>query len=149
MEVRSLYDRYPDLGIDVAAEQAALARARVVVWQHPLFWYSVPALLKLWFDEVLERGWAFDGGTALQGKRCLWATTTGGDEDAYGPEGMHGHRFEAFVPAVRQTARFCGMTWEEPFVLHAAHRCDEAALARAAAEYRARLEALRAEEVTP
>ena len=50
VEVCSLYDRYPDFDIDVAAEQAALARAQLVLWMHPVYWYSVPALLKHWFD---------------------------------------------------------------------------------------------------
>src|SRR5687768_2477921 len=98
VEVRSLYDLYPDFGIDVEAEQAALLRADIVVWQHPLYWYSVPGLLKLWFDKVLARGWAYgEGGTALHGKRCLWVTTTGGDTEAFESSGIHAHSFEAFV----------------------------------------------------
>ncbi|WP_294260770.1 NAD(P)H-dependent oxidoreductase [Propionivibrio sp.] len=46
LEVRSLYDLYPDFDIDVAAEQAALARADLVVWLHPIYWYSAPAMLE-------------------------------------------------------------------------------------------------------
>ena len=53
VEVRDLYALYPDYWIDVAAEQAALAAARLVVWQHPIHWYSMPSLMKLWIDEVL------------------------------------------------------------------------------------------------
>ena len=69
LEVRSLYDLYPDFDVDRAAEQAALERARLVVWLHPLFWYTVPALMKHWLDEVLVRGFAYGpGGTALAGK---------------------------------------------------------------------------------
>ena len=52
VEVRSLYDLYPDFAIDAAAEREALTAASLVVWQHPLFWYSVPALLKLWFEKA-------------------------------------------------------------------------------------------------
>jgi glutathione-regulated potassium-efflux system ancillary protein KefF len=50
--VRDLYALYPDYLIDPAAEQAALASARLVVWQHPIHWYSMPPLMKLWVDEV-------------------------------------------------------------------------------------------------
>src|SRR5215471_9727724 len=64
LSVRSLYALYPDFAIDVEAEQAALAEADVVVWQAPLFWYSVPALLHLWIEKVLAHGWAYGGGTA-------------------------------------------------------------------------------------
>ncbi len=139
--VRPLYDLYPDFDIDAGAERAALAAARLVVWQHPLYWYGVPALLKLWWEQVLVRGWAYgDGGTALRGKDCLWVTTTGALAEAYSEQGMHGHPFGAFVPAVRQTARFCGMNWLEPIVVHGAHRSSPETLRAHAARYRARLE---------
>ena len=46
VEVRSLYDLYPDFDIDVQAEQAALLKAELIVWQCPFYWYGVPALLQ-------------------------------------------------------------------------------------------------------
>jgi glutathione-regulated potassium-efflux system ancillary protein KefF len=143
LDVRSLYDLYPNFGIDVEAEQAALNAADHVVLQHPMYWYSVPGLLKHWFDKVLARGWAYgDQGTALHGKRCLWVTTTGGNEQAFSERGMHGREFEQFAPVIEQTARFCGMQWEPPLVLHGAHQISKTELLRVAAEYRARLESL-------
>ena len=82
--VRSLYDRYPDFEIDVAAERKLLIESRLIVWQHPCMWYSAPALQKLWFDTVLTEGWAIgEGGTALVGKSCLWVTTTGATSEGY------------------------------------------------------------------
>lgn len=146
LSVRSLYDLYPSFDIDVSAEQAALTRAKAVIWQHPMYWYSVPSLLKHWFDKVLARGFAYgQGGEALWGKRCLWAVTTGGDEQAFGAQGMHGRPFGEFVPVVEQTALFCGMRWEEPFVVYAAHRTPLEDLQAVALGYRERLEALLAE----
>ncbi len=143
LQVRSLYDIYPDFAIDVEAEQQALSEAELIIWQHPMYWYSVPGLLKHWFDKVLARGWAYgDGGTALRGKRCLWVATTGGDEAAFSEPGMHAHPLSAFVPPVLQTARFCGMEWLDPFVLHGAHRVPEAVLANQAQSYRELLERL-------
>jgi glutathione-regulated potassium-efflux system ancillary protein KefF len=149
VSVRSLYDLYPGFDIDVPAEQAALSAASTIVWQHPLYWYSVPGLLKHWFDKVLVRGWAYGDGThALEGKRCLWVVTTGGDDNAYTPAGMHGHPFSAFVPAIEQTARFCHMRWEEPLVLRGAHRVAEDTLDEEALGYRRRLEQLLASPET-
>jgi len=143
VEIRSLYDRYPDFGIDVEAEQAALEGASTVVWQHPMYWYSVPGLLKHWFDKVLVRGFAYgEGGTKLHGKRVLWVATTGGDEAAFSEPGMHQFPMSAFVPPVCQTARFCGMHWEEPLIVHGAHKVEAATLRGAARRYRERLEAL-------
>lgn len=143
LERRSLYDLYPDFDIDVEAEQAALVRARTLVFQHPLYWYSVPGLLKHWFDKVLVRGFAYGpAGRALHGKRCLWVTTTGGERESYSAGAVHARPFADYVPTVEQTARFCGMGWEPPLVLHGAHRVSDQVLADHAAQYRARLEAL-------
>lgn len=144
LEVRSLYDLYPDFDIDIAAEQAALKRAELVVWLHPVYWYSVPALLKHWFELVLARGWAYGkDGTALHGKRCLWVATTGGDETTYSPDGMHEQPFANFIAPVEQTARFCGMRWQAPMVVHGAHTVSDQALQAMAQALRTRLHDLR------
>ena len=140
VSIRSLYDKYPDFDIDVEAEQAALTEARLIVWLHPIYWYSVPALLKQWFDVVLTRGWAYGkGGTVLKGKDCLWVATTGGTTDAYTEGGAHQRPFDAFIAPIEQTAKFCGMQWLPPLHLHGAHVVSEAELASHAAELRARL----------
>jgi glutathione-regulated potassium-efflux system ancillary protein KefF len=141
LTAHSLYDAYPDFDIDPAAERARLDAARLVIWQHPIYWYGAPALLKLWFEEVLSYGYAYgEGGTALHGKDCLWVATTGGPPDWYTPDGPHGHEFSAFAPAVKQTARFCGMNWLPPLVVHAAHQIGADGLAAQAAAYRKRLQ---------
>ncbi len=86
IEVRDLYALYPDYLIDVAAEQALLAGARLVVWQHPVHWYGMPPLMKLWLDEVFAFGWAYGpGGDRLRGKDLWLVASTGGPEDSYGP----------------------------------------------------------------
>ena len=147
VDVRSLYDMYPAFDIDVAVEQAALEKAHAVVWQHPTYWYTVPGLMKHWFDKVLLRGWAYgEGGTALRGKRCLWVATTGGDDDAYTQTGMHGRAFDSYRPVIEQTAVFCGMRWQEPLIVQGVHDMSNAQLAEAARTYRARVEALLARE---
>jgi glutathione-regulated potassium-efflux system ancillary protein KefF len=152
LELRSLYDLYPSFDIDVPAEQEALTRAKVVVWQHPTYWYSPPGMLKHWFDKVLVRGWAYgEGGNALRGKRCLWVTTTGGEPDSYGPDGMHRLPFHEYVPPIEQTARFCQMSWETPLIVHGSHRLSDEQLADYGHEYRQRLAQLRrqVQEETP
>ena len=115
-------------------------RAQVIVFQHPLYWYSVPGLLKHWFDKVLVRGFAYgERGDALWGKSCFWVVTTGGDDRAFGSHGMHRRPFSDFSPVVEQTALFCGMHWEEPLVVHGAHRVPREDLDAAAVTYRERL----------
>ena len=125
--VRDLYALYPDYAIDVAAEQQALARAGLVVWLHPIHWYHMPPLMKLWVDEVFAFGWAYGpGGHALQGKHLWLATTTGGAEAAYRPDGYNRYFFDAFLPPYEQTAALCGLRFVPPLVLHGAHRASAA-----------------------
>ncbi len=77
-EVRNLAELYPDFMIDVKKEQQVLEKADRVVLQFPMQWYSSPALLKQWEDQVLTYGWAYGNkGTALHGKELLIAVTVG------------------------------------------------------------------------
>jgi glutathione-regulated potassium-efflux system ancillary protein KefF len=123
VQVRDLYALYPDYLIDIDAEQAALAAARLVVWQHPVHWYSMPPLMKLWVDEVLAFGWAYGpGGVALRGKDLWLVASTGGPEDSYRPQSYNRYFFDAFLPPYEQTAALCGMRFLPPLVLHGAHR---------------------------
>ncbi len=139
VERRALYDLYPDFDIDGDVERERLAHVDLIVLQHPVYWYSMPALMKLWIDDVLSLGWAYgDGGRALAGKRLQWVVTTGGDVKAYAADGPHGHPFEAFIAPMMQTARFCSMEWLEPIVVHDAH-ADQARVAAAGQRYRERL----------
>jgi glutathione-regulated potassium-efflux system ancillary protein KefF len=138
--LRELYARYPDYLVDVQAEQAALAAARLVVWLHPIHWYSMPPLAKLWLDEVFEFGWAYGpGGNALRGKDLWLVTSTGGTEAAYHPAGHNRHFFDDFLIPYEQTAALTGMRWLPPLVLHGAHRVADADLAAHAAVFADRL----------
>jgi glutathione-regulated potassium-efflux system ancillary protein KefF len=138
--VRDLYALYPDYLIDVEVEQAALAAARLVVWQQPIRWYAMPPLLKLWCDDVLAFGWAYGpGGTALRGKDLWLVASTGGPEDSYRPDSYNRYFFDAFLPPYEQTAALCGMRFLPPLVVHGAHRTSDAELAAQAATYAQRL----------
>lgn len=126
LELRDLYALYPDYAIDIAAEQQAVARARLLVWLHPLHWYGMPALMKLWVDEVLSFGWAYGpGGTALQGKELWLLSSTGGSAESYSPAGHNERPIDDYLLPYRQTARLCGLRWREPRLLHGAHRVDD------------------------
>ena len=140
VEVRDLYALYPDYLIDIEAEQAALAQARLVVWQHPIHWYSMPALMKLWVDDVLSFGWAYGpGGAALKGKDLWLVASTGGPEDSYRPDSYNRYFFDAFLPPYEQTAELCGMRFLPPLLLHGAHRIGASELEAHARLYTSRL----------
>jgi len=138
--VRDLYALYPDYFIDVAAERAALADAGLLVWLHPVHWYSMPPLLKLWLDEVFGFGWAYGpGGRALVGKDLWLACSTGGPATSYRPDGYNRYFFDAFLYPYEQTAALVGMRWLPPLVLHGAHYADPATVQAHAAMLAERL----------
>ena len=138
--VRDLYALYPDYLIDIDAEQALLASAKLIVWQHPIQWYSMPPLMKLWVDEVLSFGWAYGpGGTALRGKDLWLAATTGGPQESYHPDSYNRYFFDAFLPPYEQTASLCGMRFLPPLRLHGAHRAEDAEVDAHLAVYAQRL----------
>ena len=121
-----LYAEYPDYFIDVDREQKRLEKHDIIVFLHPVYWYSTPAMLKEWQDLVLEYGFAYGtGGTKLAGKTFFCALTAGGPQEAYHKRGYnHFTLRELFVP-LEQTANLCGMTWLPPFALYAARRAHD------------------------
>lgn len=143
LTVRPLYDLYPEFFIDVAAEQKLLNEHDIVVLQHPFYWYSMPPLLKLWLDVVLEYGYAYGpGADALKGKKLLLSVTLGGAKEYYRHGAQNGFPVEAFFPMYQQTAQLCGLEWLEPSVLFAALSGGDDSIEAHAETLRERLVAL-------
>ena len=143
VEVRDLYALYPDYVIDTDAEQQALAKARTIVWLHPVQWYSMPALMKLWVDEVLAFGWAYGPGGRALANKCLWlAVSAGGGKESYCTQGSNRYGFEHFLPAYQQTAELMGMRFLEPLIFYGAHRAADQAVLDHARAFGQRLLAL-------
>ncbi|WP_217625511.1 NAD(P)H-dependent oxidoreductase [Bifidobacterium callimiconis] len=120
------YATYPAAGshpgaaaIDVAAEQAALLEADRIVWQFPMYWYSSPALLKQWEDDVLALGWAYGpGGGKLAGKEFRCAVSCGSTADEYTPEGKFRATIDEVLNPMRITAEYVEGRWGEPFAVY-------------------------------
>jgi putative NADPH-quinone reductase len=145
VEVRDLLELYPDFFIDLDAERCALAGAHLVVLQHPIYWYSAPAIIKHWQDMVLEPGFAYGpGGTALHGKAMLQAVSTGGPAESYRPGGAHGGPLTEYLRPFDQMARFTGMRPLPPLVLQGGHQTSDAQIGAHAARYRTLLAEFRA-----
>ena len=107
---------YPHLPIDVAKEQARLAAADVIVMQFPMFWYSVPGLMKRWIDDVFVHGFAHGSqGNKLHGKKLILSFTTGGAAELYERDNYMEHTMEEFLYPLRRWAKQCGMEWQ-PYV---------------------------------
>jgi glutathione-regulated potassium-efflux system ancillary protein KefF len=110
------------------------------VWQHPIHWYGMTPLLKLWVDEVLSFGWAYGpGGSALRGKDLWLVASTGGPQESYRPDSYNRYFFDAFLPPYEQTAALCGMRFIPPLTIHGAHRVSPDGVAEQARVYAQRL----------
>jgi glutathione-regulated potassium-efflux system ancillary protein KefG len=143
--VNDLYESYPNFHVNVAREQALLLEHDVIIFQHPFYWYSSPAILKQWQDLVLEYGFAYGkNGTQLQGKLVLTAISTGGPSSAYQRGGYNYFTVRELLAPFEQTVRLCGMTYLPPFVVPGVlWMQDQDELSTYGSVYRRALEALR------
>ncbi len=140
IRITDLYERYPDFHIDIQREQQQLLAADLIVFHHPIYWYSAPAMLKHWQDCVLEERFALsEGGFALRGKRLMSAVTVGHSEASYQLDGYDRFPIEHFLRPYEQTARHCGMRYLAPFVVYSAHRIGTVEIEHHARRYRQRL----------
>ncbi|HEY3364132.1 MAG TPA: NAD(P)H-dependent oxidoreductase [Symbiobacteriaceae bacterium] len=133
---------------DIQAEQEKLLWADFVIFQFPLWWYSVPAILKGWFDRVFASGFVYgkeigryDTG-GLKGRKAMLSTTTGSPEHAYTPYGMDGDIHEKILYHINHgILYFSGMEPVEPFVAWTPSR-DEKDRDRYLKEFQERLRQL-------
>jgi len=116
--ILDLYATYPDFYIDVQVERQRLLDHDVIVFQHPLYMYSCPALLKEWMDRVLAKGFAFGNKCALQGKVWRSVITTGGNIEAFGDQGYNRYPLNDILQPFELTAALCRMQWIDPLVLY-------------------------------
>lgn len=142
--IRKLYELYPDFHIQVKEEQDLLVKNDIIIFHHPFYWYSAPALLKEYIDLVFEHGFAFGKeGNALKGKKLITATTTGGTKDAYREKGHNHYTMAQFLAPFEQTARLCKMQYLPPFITHGSLLIEEERIRQAAQDYKTVIISLR------
>jgi putative NADPH-quinone reductase len=107
--IHSIYDRYPDMKIDIGAEQKLLMDYDVVVFQFPLYWFSTPPLLKMWFDEVLTQEFAYgrkESERNLRGKLIGIAVSAGIKEIDFTKEGRYEATLNEYLRPIISTIRY-------------------------------------------
>ncbi|MBI6550165.1 glutathione-regulated potassium-efflux system ancillary protein KefG [Xenorhabdus lircayensis] len=139
--VHDLYGCYPDFFIDVSLEQQLLREHKVIVFQHPLYTYSCPALLKEWMDRVLSRDFVNGAEQALRGKYWRSVITTGEPEGAYRRGGYDLSLMEEILRPFELTASMCQMHWLSPMIIYWARRQRPEVLVGHANAYREWLKA--------
>ncbi len=121
-----LYREYPTLEIDVDREQQRLRDHDIIVFLHPLYWYSTPAILKEWQDLVLEYGFAYgSSGLALKGKWFLNIISAGAKAEAYQAEGYNHYTLAQLMRPFEMTATLCHMAYLPAQVLFDARTAAE------------------------
>lgn len=145
--------------VDVIAEQEKLAAADAVIFQFPLWWFGLPAILKGWIDRVFAYGLAYgyrDAGNAyrygeggLAGKRALLSVSVGGPLVDYGSRGINGPLDQLLFPVTHGTLFFAGMTVLPTFAVYDTERLEAPAVAETLGRYREKLATLFNEKPIP
>ena len=144
VSIRYMYDLYPDYQIDIKKEQEVLLQHDIIVWQHPLYWYSSPSLLKEWIDLVLEHGFAYGkAGRALEGKTVMSAISSGARREIYGSKDGVKFSIRDFLAPFEQTVNLCRMNYLPPFLTHGTHLLKGDQIKKAAEDYKRIIEGLR------
>ncbi|HEY0523451.1 MAG TPA: NAD(P)H-dependent oxidoreductase [Stellaceae bacterium] len=140
---------------DVKAEQEKLLWADALILQFPLWWFTMPAILKGWVDRVFAYGFAYGVGEhsdrrwgdrygegVFAGKRAMLLVTTGGWKEHYAARGVNGPIDDLLFPINHGILYYPGYEVLPPFVVHSADRLDEAGFAPVAEHLRERMRTL-------
>ncbi len=142
--INNLYEKYPDFFIDVPVEQKLLTEHDIIIWHHPFYWYSAPALIKEWMDLVLQHGFAYGThGRALEGKWAMSCISTGGRKEVYSADGKNRYTINQFLAPFIQSASLCRMTNLPPFVVHGSHTLNGDQIKKYANDYKSVIKLLR------
>jgi NAD(P)H dehydrogenase (quinone) len=130
---------------DIAAEQDKLEWCDVLIFQFPLWWFSMPAILKGWVDRVFAMGKTYGGGQFydkgfFKGKRAMIAMTTGGPETMYSETGLNGHLESLLFPINHGIFGFVGFEALPPFVIYSPAHLSQEQREAALAGYKEHLE---------
>jgi putative NADPH-quinone reductase len=118
LELRELYQLYPDFYIDVALEQKMLIHSDAIILHYPMQWGLPPALLVQYLHKVFQYGWAYGKDASaqsvmsLKGKKFWLVTHAVASHHELDPC----YQQTMFTP-LRQLALSCGMEWQQPLML--------------------------------
>jgi len=137
---------------DVKAEHEKLLWADMLILQFPLWWFTMPAILKGWVDRVYARGFAYGVGEhsdrrwgdrygegIFAGKRAMLIVTTGGWQEHYSPRGINGPIDEVLFPINHGILYYPGYEVLPPFVVYKVDRLDATGFEAAAEQLRERM----------
>lgn len=116
---------------DIEMEQQKVEWCDLMIWQFPLWWFSVPGILKGWVDRVFAMGRFYgnnrfyDNGI-FSSKMAMLSLTTGGEEAAYLKDGFNGDIHNVLKPIHRGILRFTGFNVLRPHIVYGPARLSPA-----------------------
>ena len=126
---------------DIQGEIEKVQWCDLMIWQFPLWWFGVPAILKGWVDRVFAMGQAYGQGRAYEkgvfrGKQAMLSITTGGVAEAFAEKrhplqefreghGFHGDIYGILRPIQRGILSFTGFAVLRPHIVHAPVRLTD------------------------
>lgn len=128
--IHELYETYSNGIIDIKREQELLKSHDRIVFQFPLYWYSTPALLKQWQDDVLTHGFAYGtNGTFLHSKEFMLSISAGSLEADYQVGGRKKFSISEVVRPLQMMSQLCGFKFMKPFVHYGANTINDSDIA--------------------
>jgi len=136
--------RHHGFAPDINAELEKLEWCDTLVFQFPLWWFGLPAILKGWVDRVFAMGRVYGGGRwydngCFRGKRAMLSVTIGGPATMYGEDGLSGDIRMLLFPIQHGMLRFTGFEVVPPFIVHGPARIGQEARAARIRAYGERL----------
>ncbi|XP_070821112.1 NAD(P)H dehydrogenase [quinone] 1 [Chaetodon trifascialis] len=117
------------LSDDILAEQQKVQEAELIIFQFPLYWFSVPAIMKGWMDRVLTQGFAFSlqkmyNNGIFKNKKAMLSFTTGATQTMFRPDGINGDINVTLWPLQNGTLHFCGFQVFAPQIFWSPAHCS-------------------------
>ncbi|NEP84961.1 MAG: NAD(P)H-dependent oxidoreductase [Okeania sp. SIO3B3] len=115
---------------DIVAEQEKLQWCDFLILQFPLWWFSLPAILKGWVDRVFTTEFAYGGGKSydnggLKGRKTMLSLTTGGPEKIYQSTSLNGDIHQILFPINHGILFFVGFEVLPPYIAWSPARLDD------------------------
>jgi len=134
---------------DVFSEMEKVKWADLLIFQFPIYWTSMPAILKGWIDRVFANGFAFDAAEEkfydtglLKGKKALLSITTGAPRILYTKGMPHGDIEQLLACITHNTLEFVGLEVLPIFGIFGPGAMDEEELENEIIKFKILLESL-------
>ncbi|XP_018558677.1 NAD(P)H dehydrogenase [quinone] 1 isoform X2 [Lates calcarifer] len=139
------------LSADITEEQHKLTEADLIIFQFPMYWFTVPAIMKGWFDRVLTLGFAYSQDKRyslgiFKDKKAMLSFTTGSHESMFSANGINGDMNVTLWPLQNGILHYCGFKVLAPQIYWAPSHIPPEACTTMLEAWRKRLQGLLEEE---